>query len=162
MTIICYRDGIIAADTLISAGDARVGHRLKIDLVGGWLIGAAGNVAGLNYGLNWINAGAHLNEPLVFCPGFSGCLTLISPAGVPYHVNENSTLPAEFATPWTASGSGEDFALGALSRGASAAGAVEAAIECCMSCGGNVTWIAQDGLRHTELPKKIYSFVNSS
>lgn len=133
MTIVVYRDGVMAADTACWTGDIMVGHRRKIvRSPAGHLAGGAGESTLTERFRAWVCAG---------CPGdlpdlsgdFNGLL--VQPDGTCARVRQSVT-PLD--APYYAIGIGEDVAAGALAMGATAEQAVRVAIACHAYCGGDV------------------------
>lgn len=162
MTIIAYRDGILAADTLISCRGSRAASALKIRRQSGWLAGGAGSPSILTPVMRWIADGANLWTPINLDKiGDAGAL-LISPRGEVYSVDTESPYPVEEQAEWFAIGSGSDAALAAMLLDCSAVEAVNIAKKIDQQCGGGTVWLnladpAQDSL---ELPKEIYNSGN--
>lgn len=156
MTIIVYRDGVLASDTLVTVHGTRVAHAQKIKRVGdGWLIGASGNFGSLPPLEAWIHAGANVAVAVEWGKVDDTTGILISPDGVVYHVDTGCGFVTEESSPFKAMGSGSEIARGALVLGASATKAVEVAMSVELYCGGFVTYLGLDGSEQLELPKEI-------
>lgn len=145
MTIIAYRDGVIAADTLVTHHGSRVAHTQKIFRVNGWLIGASGTLGAVRPAMAWVLDGADLSRPIDFGKVEDAAATFVSPEGVRYYVDTGNPFLVEEVSPFTAMGSGADVARGAMFHGATAVEAVEAAISIDISCGGQIHWLGLDG-----------------
>lgn len=125
MTCIASRNGFVAADRGITAGGgARVGTIAKIVVGPKGIVGAAcGTLTYAAAFLAWVESGrfgaapasGEQNEGVVF--EVDGSVTI-------YENNGSASVRADYY----AFGSGTKVALGALHAGASAAGAIEAAI----------------------------------
>lgn len=139
MTTIAYRDGVIAADTRMCVGDSIVGDVVKIARnSNGDLAGAAGDASYSFAFLNWftgMESGAcpeakqtdnSIDRGVIFRK--NGTIIVYEPHG---HFRASA--------PYFAVGSGRPEALGAMHAGASAEGAVRAAIAHDAYTGGNVT-----------------------
>lgn len=135
MTTIAYRDGVLAADTLMTASNMRSGHMTKIMRRGRLIIGFAGASRNFEAFRNWLGAGAEgsfaSNDGNVF---------IIPPEGDAIVWGDGDTPWRETALFW-ALGSGEAPAMGAMAAGASAEEAVKAAIALDLSSGGEITVI---------------------
>ncbi len=138
MTIICVKNGVMAADTAIYDGDLRVGSQRKIFRSRhGWLAAFAGKCS-LDACFNaWLDHG-DINKPLEIDEeesGFGGLVLL--PSGVLHRVdNEGSVFPS--AGRFAAEGYCRIFAFGCLCAGASAEAAVSLCIAHHDGCGGDV------------------------
>lgn len=138
MTTIAYRDGVLAADTLVTERDRRVGFATKIFRTGPVLWGTTGCLQHRDVVRTWLEAA---------CPGdtpnmetrknassdavliFSGRLICFDEHGA-----DSMPLPEFYAK-----GSGAAFALGAMAHGASAEEAVRAAMQLDLYTGGDIT-----------------------
>lgn len=128
MSVIVYRDGVMAADTRAYSGDATpIGHKMKIfRLTDGSLVGIATNKPGLGEALvNWFNAGCtHEALPdgeLVFSA------LLVRPTGDVFLYSDSPYPSGPLAGHYFAIGSGDRYALGAFAMDATAEQAVSAA-----------------------------------
>lgn len=137
MTVVCYRDGIMASDSLITADLTRHGSIEKISInKAGWIGGTAGLIVTCEVFHAWLKAGASG----VFTGTTAGddfAAILISPSGVMYHVDDTGRR-CKVKSDFMSIGSGCDFALGAMQHGANAIRAVEAAIALSTNCGGEI------------------------
>lgn len=130
MSVVVYKNGVMAADTRAYGGDAHpVGSKHKIHrLEDGSLLGITSNVPGQSESLRaWINNGCDSEDMVIANPSFSaiwvktdGSVWLFwdsfSPAG---------PLTGEFFT----IGSGRKYAMGALELGVEVEEAVAVAIK---------------------------------
>lgn len=137
MTTIAYRDGILAADTLITAGNIRCGTETKIKARGPLLYGSCGSCGLTDKVEAWIRAGMIGDRPHLKAGEATGSVFVFMPDDkiVWMHEDGDTVLTA----PYWAAGSGEKFALGAMAHGASAEEAVRAAIVHDTGSGGSVT-----------------------
>lgn len=149
MTVIAYRDGVLAGDTLISGGSSgtRYGQFTKIVKHHGHLMGFAGAAAAmtkLRSILLAVPADKFGPDMDLDFDGDVGCL-LVTPDGTAYFYEGEST-PGFFTVtaPFFALGSGEQIALGAMAAGASAPEAVRIAIDLSSGCGGQTQVIRLD------------------
>lgn len=136
MTTIAYRDGILAADTMVSGSGCRVGSVVKaFRRTDGHMAGAAGDLSWAQRLLGWFTAGEEGEAPLP--KENAGEAIIVRPDGEVFFVDESGmhTLSAEFFS----LGSGACVALGAMAAGASAETAIE--IACRFDChtGGDIT-----------------------
>lgn len=138
MTIICYRDGVMACDSAFWAGGSTiVGHGQKIfRLPQGGLIGCSGDSGMFEWFPEWINRGAPLTERET--PSDSGFgAVLVKPDGTIVWYNARC-LPMTIRADFYACGAAETFATGALAAGATAEEAVRLAIKYTDGAGGEV------------------------
>jgi hypothetical protein len=63
MTTIAYRDGVLAADTLLTSSAMRNGYARKIRERDGMLAGASGTLAQMQTFLDWFDAGMTGDPP---------------------------------------------------------------------------------------------------
>lgn len=124
MTTVCYRDGVLAADSLVTLGDTKIhGHMRKLRRVHDNLIGVAGGVAECDEFLSWCKAGGYTTEtdpPL----GEYRAL-VVQPNGKVLEFEQGKCLPRMSNTKFYAIGSGAPYALAAMYAGASAVEAVK-------------------------------------
>lgn len=136
MTIVAYRQGIIAADTAAWSGDLFLGHTHKIARRhDGALMGGAGLISLLQATLDEFVAIDDLDD--LDGPESDEIELMIAyPDGTVSDVegDERTLLHPEF----DAVGCGSEFAMGAMAAGATAEQAVAVAIERHMGCGGDV------------------------
>lgn len=135
MTIIAVRDGMLAADRLVSYDGGRCGYTCKLvevpAHVGGGYAAASGNMAESQRALGKMAEG----RPDDLGNGEFDVIWLLADGSVRNHESGGwFSVEADFQ----AIGSGHSYALGALWAGASAEAAVEAACDLCLSCGGKI------------------------
>lgn len=144
MTTIALRDGVLAADTLLTSNGTRVGHCQKLRRVAGWMLAGCGAHGGLGPIIEWVEQGAKLNKPVkwndVDCAG----ALLVGPDGQVFHVCTDTIYVATLYAPFHAEGSGTDFALAAMACGQSARGAIDVASRFDLFTGGRVNWMTAD------------------
>lgn len=145
MTIITFRDGVLAADTLVTHNGTRVSHAQKIFRVGDWLIGACGTFGGIKPVEAWVKAGADLDTAIDFGKVEDTGAILVGPSGKTYHADTGGGYVCEELSPFLAIGSGSEIALGAMYHGATAIEAVNAAIALETNCGGQIFWLGVNG-----------------
>lgn len=134
MTAIAYRDGVMAADTLVSAGTSVTGQMIKVRKIKGWLAGASGNAASMAQFFKWVEDG--MDADVAKVENFSGLL--VNPKGKVFQV-EDELFPYEVVSEFHATGSAHEFLKGAMAMGASPEQAVELAKEHDTGCGGDTT-----------------------
>lgn len=132
MTTIVYRDGVMAADSRAFAGDRNpIGYKTKIRAMlvedVAYLVGVSSPAPG--YGeavLNWFEAGMDIHDtPPMPEQGFT--LLAVDAAGQGYYAANSFYLSGPLENDWWAIGSGDEFAIGALTSGSDAADAVRVA-----------------------------------
>lgn len=135
MTTIAYRDGVLAADTLINCNGDRIGYTPKIGLAKGLLFGASGSTAWCWAFRSWVSAGA-----TGVCPpapdGAGGFIVMPNDDLIVFHIDG---MERRAGLPFHADGSGADYALGAMQMGADPAQAVAVAAAWDAKTGGDIT-----------------------
>lgn len=137
MTTICYRDGVLAADRLLSVGTIRDSYLRKVHKRrrDGALIGGAGTSSQLQTAFNWFLAGEEDPRPFL-----GPCeLIIVRPTGLVEYHNRHGSHP--MAGNFFAIGSGSDVAYGALEMGASARKAVEIAARRDAGTSPEMNWV---------------------
>lgn len=137
MTVVAYRDGVLAADTLVTSngGGTRRAETVKIVKRGEVLGAAVGEFMASRRFLDWVRSGLEgdcpdLGEGESDAHGYifhRGRILTFTPKG-------RNTLDAPF---WAA-GSGFEFAMGAMAAGATPREAVVIAMQFDTGCGGRV------------------------
>lgn len=138
MTTITFRDGILAADTLIAYNTIVNGERPKIALAGEYYVALAGS-AFLRPALEaWVSAGCPKDAvpELLMEHATQFAAIILDKTGQPYEFDNGFLVP--IYAPYTAIGSGALLALGAMAHGASAEEAVEAAARHDKNTGGRI------------------------
>lgn len=140
MTTIAYRDGVLAADTLICESDRRVGRVVKIMRRAGILAGVAGCLAHMQAFHSWFMGGM-IGEPPAMKTGERTSDAIIVHDGRILGLGELGwdVMKANYY----AIGSGAGVALGAMASGATAEQAVQAAIELDVWSGGDITVLSR-------------------
>jgi len=140
MTTIVYRDGILAADSLITNLDLRVAQSRKIFSCDRGIGGAVGRLVSAHLFNVWIQANAPDNPPKA--DDAEGIF--VHPDGTTYlWEGTEQLIPIE--GPFFAFGSGFQLAMGAMECGASAVDAVAVAIKYDSGSGGTIQTIALNG-----------------
>lgn len=137
MTTICYRDGVLAGDRLLSIGTVRDSHMKKVyrRRRDGALIGGAGTSSQLQTAFDWFLAGEDGPRPFL-----GPCeLIVVRPEGtVEYHDRHGShVMHGQFF----AIGSGAEIAYGAMEMGATARKAVEIAARRDANTSPEMNWV---------------------
>lgn len=135
MTTIAYKNGELAADSLVTSGNQRVGFARKIGKAGRVLYGASGNSTWMHAFNDWVRHGCKGGPPKEEGEDVGEGLIIVDDSIV--SVWPDGTLSAVKA-PFYALGSGRQFARGAMACGASASEAVSAAIKNDCGSGGAV------------------------
>ncbi|HVJ31681.1 MAG TPA: hypothetical protein VND94_01085 [Terriglobia bacterium] len=136
MTVIAYRDGIMAADSLMQLGSTKARCR-KIAKHRGHLIGLSGNVCPpLDTFIELFFS--EDEDDRRFLSTFDFDALIVTPAGE-IQVWEQRLCFETPPVPFWAIGSGQDCAMGAMEMGATAKQAAAAAIKWVPNIGGPVT-----------------------
>lgn len=137
MTIVAYKDGVMAADTAFWCGPVIEGHATKIRrLKNGALVGCSGDGTIYQWFFDWIeNHGAKSDREKPDAGGFGALV--VTPDGEVIRYGENC-LPITLTGPFFAMGAGATFAMGAMAAGASAEEAVRLTIENTDTAAGNI------------------------
>ena len=137
MTVIAYRDGVMAADTMITDNGRVVGSIQKIARSPCGAIGAASGRGGAGQRFAaWMQAGMPGEfDPKCTEDGFFGAL-IMDAAGMRAMDRTGTILP--FTAPFAAEGRGREVAIGAMEMGATTEQAVAAAIKWEEGCGGEI------------------------
>lgn len=141
MTTIAYRNGILAADTLVLDGnDIVCGHATKIHRTpAGDLIGAAGVFEHLPLIFDWADRGFP-DERNIELKSITAII-IRKNGDVGWAWNRGFYCHAANA-PFYSEGSGRELAKGAMAMGASAIEAVRVAIEYDSTSGGEIEFVA--------------------
>lgn len=148
MSVVAYKDGILAADSKAYGGDYQPspGIKMKIHrLSDGSRIGITSAILGMpeRYAL-WLENGANPSE---FGEGAPDCCVLmIKPNGDVYLADTGLYFSGPIQCESHAIGSGAKFAIGAMAAGASAAEAVEVACRYDYHCGGPVMTLGKESV----------------
>lgn len=136
MTVIAYRDGVMAADTGVITGDMFVAHIKKITRTpDGGLCAAAGSSADAAAFARWCSGAMRTGDFPTVGSDFVGYL--VTNGGEIRAYNHGGNF-AVLETDYFATGSGYEVAMGAMDAGASAVEAATIAINRCTTCGGAV------------------------
>jgi ATP-dependent HslUV protease subunit HslV len=136
MTTIAYRDGVLAADSLVTLGDTKVhGRYHKIVRIEGHLIGTAGSVAACQHFLDWLREATGEDGEDSAPPKGEYKALVVNPKGKVREFESGSLLPVPRGAKFFSIGSGAAYALAAMYAGASAADAVKIAAKIDTSTG---------------------------
>ncbi len=152
MTTICYRDGVLAADTLVTEGRSRSGFTSKIVRGPTAVAGAAGTMSDCLAFYKWVEGGCQGRPPQSENAGG----LLIEASGQVFEWEGGPSL-VSFTAPFHAIGSGAQFARGAMAHGPSAEEAGKAAALLDLHTGGDTHVLTLDDLRYAKprrLPRK--------
>jgi hypothetical protein len=152
MTVIVYKDGVLAADRMCStAVDLINGYHTKIHSQDGMMWGSAGPAED-GYAFDaWVRANRPGEQPELRTgeDGFVGIL--IEADGVVRHY-DGKLVPFPIESPYHAIGNGDMVAFGAMYMGATAEQAVLAACHHVLGCGGGVDVLRLDAQPSVEPP----------
>ena len=141
MTVVCYREGVIAADRMTSTKDDLMpGYRTKIFKVGNILCGSAGSSNDAVLFREWVEKDRALTKPELADEHFEA---LLIDNGVLYRGNYKLSFVA-IENKYDAIGNGDMVAFGAMYMGATAEQAVLAACHHVLGCGGGVDVLRLD------------------
>lgn len=128
MTTIVYKDGVMAADSRAYSGGAEgMGEKVKIRrLSDESLIGCSTIIPGLSEAMiDWIESDMKGDTPNRKDKAFSAIM--VSPEGKVYMMSNESLIAGPLKADFFATGTGADYAKGAMMMGASAKQAVKIA-----------------------------------
>lgn len=144
MTTLAYKEGVLAADRLATSGAVRTGKMTKIACAGNYLFAGAGKVSEIIAFRKWVERGMPATHKFEFKSSFvwlinaKGRLALYSSSFEPIYYEDNA---------FDASGTGREFAMGAMAAGADARSAVEIAQQFDIYSGGGVDVLTLDDLK---------------
>lgn len=139
MSIVAYRNGIIACDTaMTSSSGLFIGHKTKINRIDNWLLGATGDLAAIDILLRADLLIRELKDIDSHYTAFRICadtpneVTMFTPDAK--GIGATITLENNYF----AIGHGSYLAMGAMAQGATAQEAVDIAIKHSVYCGGEM------------------------
>lgn len=136
MTVVCYKDGILAADSQMSAGDAIVTLSFKKLAKGPGVIGGfSGRANNIPTYRKWVKKGAKKKD--IPSKNTDGMIIRGTKKDPKIYIVDDGLL-IRIYDKTHAVGSGANVALGAMSAGASAQEAVRITMKHNHSCGGKV------------------------
>ena len=157
MTIVVYRDGVIAADSAGSRGDRLVGYFTKITKTdAGMLAGAEGEAGCIETFLKWVREGCTPDNVPDFKEDHVSGFT-VNPRGV---ITGYNWMFQPYVVDWPFYGVGSGYAVaqGAMEAGATAERAVEIAIKYCDGCGGPVKTLRLDSVAPLDMAGEVYEY----
>ena len=134
MTIVAYRNGVMASDSLMTNGGTRSAFMQKLFRIDDCLIGVSGECAPVMRFIEQFD----LDKMSKLSNIVTGMYALIVKGRKVYMYDDGSMIPIDPATQYVAIGSGAPFALGAMAIGAGPVRAVRAAIKHDIQCGGKI------------------------
>ena len=138
MTLIVYRDGVMAADTAVikSSSGLVVGYLKKVHKSpSGWLGGCAGSSYDIEKFEEWFLR--DMEGPTPKCKAMSALL--VDPEGHIRLCSDEFKMDAfTIPHPWHVIGYGSDFAIGCLAAGASAVKTLRLSMQYCPTISGKV------------------------
>ena len=138
MTIIAYRDGVMASDSLIQANGVTSGMGRKITKTKqGFLVGGSGSFSNISLFLDWWEDEAEDKPPLNMLKIDTMNGIVVSKDGV-LTFDSPDMYPMEIKAKFHTLGCGSEIATGAMEMGATAEEAVKIAIKYLGACGGKV------------------------
>jgi hypothetical protein len=149
VTVIAYRDGVLAGDTQHTINGVIVGHGPKVFKHNGWLFGSCGDAGWddeVRRVIEWVADQRATSMMLAFTwpdfPADFSCL-VVSPAGEVSDIGRVARW-SPFACSFMAIGCGGEIAAGAMDQGADAREACRAAMRRHTGCGGDVVAVSLD------------------
>ncbi len=157
MTIVVYRDGVIAADSAGTDRDFLIGSMTKIAKTDdGVLAGAEGDAGYIRAFLRWVCEGRDPKSKPEFEDDKMMGFTVDRHGKI---VGYNYELyPYDVEWPFYGLGVGYPVALGALEAGVTAERAVEIAIKYCDGCGGPVKTLRLDSVAPVDMAGEVYEY----
>lgn len=156
MTIIAYKDGVIAADTLAMNGSLNMGFVCKVTRnKAGDLAGSSGDLGWCQAFNQWFEEGEDGPMPTMTYATETSDQGLVVRKGKPgavWVLYSHKFPPCRIVIHKSAGfaiGSGKAEAMGAMHAGGNAIEAVKAAITLDDSCGGDINVISLSGARRT-------------
>lgn len=147
MTIIAYKNNLIASDSLISEESTRFGSMVKITRgPDGTIAGACGGASSLALFLRWIHVGRRGAKPNLG-DDKDFCGITINPEGLVLFY-EAGMNPYALTNDFYAIGSGATTAMGAMAAGADAIRAVRIACRFNVLCSEPIYVLRLDGEPH--------------
>lgn len=135
MTIVAYKDGVMAADKQTTSANMGMTVTKIRRLHGGSLAGASGNASMCRRLIQWVDAGG---DPKDYPDGKHECIVLVVRPGGHIHLFDEGPTPIDIEDSYVAIGSGRDFAMAAMYMGASAEEAVAVASHFENNCGRGI------------------------
>lgn len=153
MTTIAYRDGVLAADTLVTCNGTRTSFINKMFRVKGWMIAGSGSLGTCFPVARWIEEhDGNVCFPIDWGKTDDSGALLVSPAGLVFTADTGSNAVMRVDGPYQARGTGMDFALAAMALGSDARLAVEISLKHDVYSGGCINWMRLNGDEDLSLP----------
>lgn len=154
MTVITYRDGVLAADSFethqTEAGGVRIRQCEKlwmypeVGVIAAMTGDSGASIAAIDYYIARLRCPDSVTEPPEFDDETGFEVVILDSDGL--WSMDQWLRPVQVIEPYFATGCGESAARGAMYMGATAVQAVEAAIEFSPYCGGQVWFASLDDL----------------
>lgn len=141
MTVIAYRDGILAADKLTQTGSMKA-TVTKIYQIGDAMVGVSGTLTLALEMIEWLRAGAAMDRLPDFQKTQEDYQPLMMVRDRKIWVYEQGGTPFHVESPYYAIGSGSRYAMAAMWCGKTAIEAVTCASELDTGCGMGVDWLS--------------------
>lgn len=139
MTIVAYKDGIIASDSQVESGNLIVGTVPKITrMKKGGVAGASGRIKGVAAFLAYARKTGFDGSPVVHNLDLKDSSAFFVLPDRTIWIVEHGAPPYQLQDVMHAEGAGREVAIGAMEYGASAREAVEIAIRRTSGCGGPI------------------------
>lgn len=138
MTTVVFKDGVFAADSLVTADSYTEGYTNKVRRVGNIYIGWAGNLCALEEFLKFI-AGEPFNRAYLEDKESRYDFIVVNKETREVTEYNRNLIPTRLDMDYYAIGSGRSLAIGALLMGASPKKAVEIASKVDRTTGGKIT-----------------------
>lgn len=142
MTTVAFRDGVMAADTMITNGNQKQHGVQKIYRIGSWVVGFAGDFGDIPVLCEWLEKQAECRsvpdwgQPDEFPEDIDTDVLIACAAGLFELDSKGRVIPVPVT--FTAIGSGAKYAIGAMAYGASATKAIQIAMDNDTYSGGEV------------------------
>jgi hypothetical protein len=136
MTIVVYRDGMLASDSCVSDDGVPTGSFQKIIRTPRYLVGATGDAEGMILAMRWGMANFRQSAKDKALANCEATIIRINSKGV-VEFWEGSAF-YEVTAPFHAIGGGQHYALGALAHGATAEEAASIACQYSAVCKGPI------------------------
>lgn len=147
MSVVAYRDGVMACDARVTAGGLVIGSMIKVRRFGDGkdvvLCGAVGDADSIIQFFKYVESGMDAD----YLPSFGSDVTfsgMTVDADSNVYLYYNSMNQCEVTAPYYAIGSGDEVAMGAMYFKSTAIDAVKAACAHTTTCGGPIYAISLD------------------
>ncbi len=156
MTIIAYKDGVMAADSCIfSAASVKLPNVVKVRKINDYLVGYSGDAPSIPLFFDWVERGMDAARPPFEVTSDRTFHAIVVSEDNKILSFDDDFNPLElYDVEMHATGDSYEFAWGALAAGASAIEAVDLTIEHCAYAGGDVNWISFETDDHVTEKRK--------